>query len=110
MSTTDTSAAPDAGAHDAHHPTPRDYVRAAGVLAVLTLLEFSTYVVDFGPLGIPMLVGLIAIKFVMVANIFMHLKSDNRLYTRFLYGGLFLALTLYTLTLMIIQFASAASV
>ena len=93
--------------HDDHHPQPSDYVRAALVLGVLTLLEYSTYVLDFGPLGIPMLVGLIAIKFVMVANIFMHLKSDNRLYTRFLYGGLFLALSLYAATLAIMTLASA---
>lgn len=105
MSTTESTAA-DTQAHE-HHPTPRDYVKAALVLGVLTLLEYSTYVLDFGPLGIPMLVVLIAIKFVMVANIFMHLKSDNRLYTRFLYTGLFLALSLYALTLAIMTLASA---
>lgn len=105
MSTTQTSAATQA--HDEHHPTPRDYVKAALILGVLTLLEFSTYVVDFGPLGIPMLIVLIGIKFVMVASIFMHLKSDHQLYTRFLYGGLTLALSLYALTLAIMLLASA---
>ena len=104
MSTTESTATET---HDEHHPQPSDYIRAALVLGVLTLLEYSTYVLDFGPLGIPMLIGLIAIKFVMVANIFMHLKSDNRLYTRFLYGGLFLALSLYALTLAIMTLASA---
>ncbi len=39
------------------------------------------------------------IKFVMVANFFMHLKFDNRIYSRMLYGGLGLAVTLYALTL-----------
>lgn len=106
MSTTTESTA--AASHDAgHHVTPRDYVKAALVLGVLTLMEYSTYVLDFGPLGIPMLVVLIAIKFVMVANIFMHLKFDNRLYTRLLYTGLTLAVSLYALTLLIITVASA---
>jgi cytochrome c oxidase subunit IV len=92
---------------DHHGPTPREYVRIALVLAALTALEVSTYYVEFGALGIPLLVVLMIIKFVMVANFFMHLKFDNRLYSRFLYGGLFLALTLYALTLVIIFLASA---
>jgi cytochrome c oxidase subunit IV len=103
MSTTETATE----VHEHHGPTPRDYVRIALVLAVLTALEISTYYVDFGPLGIPMLLVLMAIKFVMVANLFMHLKFDNRMYTRMLYGGLGLALGLYTLTLTVMLIASA---
>jgi cytochrome c oxidase subunit IV len=92
----------------AHHgPEPREYVQIALVLAALTALEVSTYYVDFGPLGVPLLIGLMFIKFVMVANFFMHLKFDNRLYTRLLYAGLSLAVTLYALTLVIMFFASA---
>lgn len=108
MSTTEATAA-ETETHE-HHVGPRDYVKAALVLGVLTLLEYSTYVMDFGPLGIPMLVVLIIIKFVMVANIFMHLKFDNRLYTRLMYTGLILAFTLYALTLAIINLASAQPV
>jgi cytochrome c oxidase subunit IV len=94
--------------HEDHHgPSPREYVNIALVLAALTALEVSTYYVEFGPLGIPLLVVLMAIKFVMVANFFMHLKFDNRLYSRFLYGGLFLALSLYALTLVIMFLVSA---
>jgi cytochrome c oxidase subunit IV len=95
----------------AHHgPEPREYVRIALVLAVLTALEVSTYFVEFGALGIPLLVVLMAIKFVMVANFFMHLKFDNRLYSRMLYTGLFLAITLYALTLVIMFLASAPTI
>jgi cytochrome c oxidase subunit IV len=90
-----------------HGPSPREYVRIAIVLAVLTALEVSTYFVDFGPLGIPLLIGLMFIKFAMVANFFMHLKFDNPLYTRLLYGGLSLALSLYAITLVVMLFASA---
>ncbi|MEX1177908.1 MAG: cytochrome C oxidase subunit IV family protein [Nitriliruptor sp.] len=94
--------------HEVHHgPSPREYVRIALFLAALTALEISTYVVDFGPLGIPLLIGLMTIKFVMVANFFMHLKFDNKLYTRLLYGGLGLAISLYLITLTVMLFASA---
>jgi cytochrome c oxidase subunit 4 len=95
----------------AHHgPSPREYVQIALVLAALTALEVSTYFVDFGPLGVPLLIVLMLIKFVMVANFFMHLKFDNRLYTRLLYTGLGLAVTLYTLTLVIMFLASATTI
>ena len=107
MSATDTATSTETEEHGGHHVGPRDYVKAALVLGVLTLMEYSTYVVDFGPIGIPLLVVLIAIKFVMVANIFMHLKFDNRLYTRLLYTGLAFAVTLYALTLLIMQLGSA---
>jgi cytochrome c oxidase subunit IV len=82
--------------HDTgHHPTPREYVRIAIVLAVLTALEVSTYFVDFGGIAIPLLVVLMLIKFVLVAGFFMHLRFDTKLYGRLLYGGLGFAVTLY---------------
>lgn len=98
--------------HDEHgdHPTPRDYVRIALILAVLTAMEFSTYVFDFGGLGVPLLVTLIVIKFIYVASWFMHLKFDTRVFSRMMYGGLTLAFTLYLLTLVIMLFASATGV
>jgi hypothetical protein len=46
----------------------------------------------------------------MVANLFMHLKFDNPLYNKMLYGGLILAVTLYALTLIIMNFDSAPTV
>jgi cytochrome c oxidase subunit IV len=106
--TTGQAAAPEDDGH--HGPTPREYVNTALVLAALTALEVSTYLVDFGPVGIPLLVGLMIIKFVMVANLFMHLKFDNPLYNKMLYGGLILAVTLYALTLIIMNFDSAPTV
>jgi cytochrome c oxidase subunit IV len=106
VSATETTTADEL--EDAHHgPTPREYVRVAIILAVLTALEISTYLVDFGPLGIPLLIALMFIKFVMVANLFMHLKFDNKIYNRMLYGGLTLAIVLYATTLIVMLFASA---
>jgi cytochrome c oxidase subunit IV len=103
MSTTATQGAGDVGhdAHDAHHPTPAEYVRIALILAVLTALEVSTYYFDFGRAGIPLLVVLMIIKFVMVASFFMHLRYDTKLFGRFMYTGLGFAIVLYALTLLI---------
>jgi cytochrome c oxidase subunit 4 len=102
MSTTGT-AATGAVEHDdaGHHPTPAEYVRIALILAVLTALEVSTYYFDFGRAGIPLLIILMIIKFVMVASFFMHLRYDTRLFGRFMYTGLGFAIVLYTLTLLI---------
>ena len=83
----------------AYHPTAKDYVRIATILAVLTAMEVSTYFVDFGPLGIPLLVALMIIKFILVASWFMHLKFDSRAYTRLMYAGLLGAISLYAGTL-----------
>jgi cytochrome c oxidase subunit IV len=111
MSSTETASQLAADEHHAgHHPTPRDYVRIAVVLAVLTALEVSTYFVDFGAIAIPLLVVLMVIKFVLVAGFFMHLRFDTKLYGRMLYGGLLLALGLYAITLVILYFEHAPSV
>ena len=107
MSSTETHSPAEAAGHDDHHPGPREYVRIAIILAVLTALEVSTYFVDFGALGIPLLVALMLVKFVMVAGFFMHLRFDSKLYSRFLYGGLFMALGLYAIFLIIMFFEAA---
>jgi cytochrome c oxidase subunit IV len=88
-------------AHVEHgdHPTPRLYVQVAAALFVLTAMEFSTYFIEFGVMTTPMLVILMAIKFVMVAGFFMHLKYDTRLFTRLMVTGLIGAGVLYTITL-----------
>ncbi|MEX0592865.1 MAG: cytochrome C oxidase subunit IV family protein [Nitriliruptoraceae bacterium] len=99
MSTTDTEAE---ASHARAHPTPRDYVNIALILAVLTALEVSTYFFEFGRVAIPLLVILMTIKFVMVAGWFMHLKFDTRLYTMLMYTGLAFALVLYILTVVIV--------
>jgi cytochrome c oxidase subunit IV len=90
-----------------HGPSPREYVQIAAVLFILTALEVSTYFVEFGRLGVPMLVVLMAIKFMLVVNFYMHLKFDHRVYHRLLYFGLSLAVAIYALTLVIIHFSSS---
>ena len=110
MSATQTPEQQDQHEEHGHHPTPRDYVNIALILGVLTALEYSTYVVDFGALGIPMLVVLIIIKFILVASWFMHLKFDTKLFGRLMYGGLGFALVLYAVMAIIITFDSATTV
>jgi cytochrome c oxidase subunit 4 len=103
MSTTQTPPAPDATDPHVHHPTPRDYVRIAVILFVLTAMEVSTYFLDFGAIAVPLLIVLMLIKFVLVASWFMHLKFDSKHYTRLLYAGLTLAIFLYALTLVLFR-------
>jgi|AntRauTorcE11898_2_1112593.scaffolds.fasta_scaffold65971_2 cytochrome c oxidase subunit 4 len=95
--------------HDAH-PTPRQYVHIAVVLAVLTALEVSTYFVDFGALAIPMLIVLMFIKFLYVAGWFMHLKFDSPVFKRMMATGLALALVLYTVVALVTLFDHAPTV
>lgn len=95
-----TEAAEATESHDDHnHPTPRQYVNIAIVLAVLTALEVSTYFFDFGAIAIPLLVVLMIVKFIYVAGWFMHLKFDSPIFSRMMYTGLILALVLYALTI-----------
>lgn len=89
----------DGHATHEHHPTEMEYVKTATILAVLTALEVSTFYVDFGWAGIPMLIVLMAVKFVFVAGVFMHLKFDIKLYSRLVAAGLFLAIGLYAIVL-----------
>jgi len=100
----------DTHGSDGHHPTAREYVNIAVVLAILTALEVSTYFFDFGAIAIPMLIVLMAIKFVMVAGFFMHLRFDTKIYGRLLYTGLGFALVLYAVVLIMFVFERAPSI
>ncbi len=96
MADTATEATSDVAVENDHHePTPREYVQIAAALAVMTAMEFSTYFIDFGLLSTPLLLVLMAIKFVMIAGFFMHLKFDTRVFRQLMLLGLGGALTLY---------------
>ena len=51
-----------------HGMSNAGYVRIALILAAITALEVSTYYVDFGPLFMPALMIMMAIKFVIVVR------------------------------------------
>jgi len=95
----------DATANDGHHaPTDRYFIKVALVLALLTALETSTYWIHIGAFATPLLLILMAIKFIMIILIFMHLKFDNKLLSVLFYMGMGLALLVYTVFLSTFQF------
>jgi len=87
-----------------HGLSTRGYINIALILAAITALEVSTYYVDFGPLFLPALLIMMAVKFVMVVSYFMHLKFDNRLFSWLFYTGLFLAVGVYAAALATFHF------
>ena len=71
---------------DHDHPTDGRYIQIAVVLAVLTALEVATAfqaVEDLlGAALVPVLFGLMLLKFWLVAMFFMHLKFDQKVLGR----------------------------
>jgi cytochrome c oxidase subunit IV len=86
-------------AHDAHgdHPTSDAiYWKIFVFLAVLTALEVATTEVDLGSFFLPVLLGLMVIKFGTVVWYFMHLKYDPAMFRKVFYAGLILAVLVYS--------------
>lgn len=88
-----------------HHPTPKQYVSVALVLAVLTALEVALFYLESGvdavtqTITVPALLILSALKFYLVVAMFMHLRYERRLLSRFFTSGAILAGALYLITL-----------
>jgi cytochrome c oxidase subunit 4 len=89
-----------AGPH-VHHPGAREYVRIFFILAAITGLEVAIYFVrdDIGRWFLPILFVLMGSKFAIVVLWFMHLKFDDRRYSRFFVMGLAGATTLFLVVL-----------
>ena len=86
------------------HPSPREYVRIGIILVVLTAVEVALSYSDLrSAVKIPALLGLAFLKFVLVVMWFMHLKFDDRRYSRFFVMGLALAFTLFLVVLMVFK-------
>ena len=81
------------GEHD--HVSDNRYIVIALILAAITGAEVAASYIDIGPIFVPMLLTLMAIKFFVVVSFFMHLRFDNRIFTWFFYTGVFLALVVY---------------
>lgn len=93
---------PTSALDGAVHEYPKDklYLANFAVLFVITLMEVATYFwTDFflfhGHFLVPTLLFLAAVKFFLVAYIFMHLRFDKPLLSVVFYSGLFLALLVY---------------
>jgi cytochrome c oxidase subunit 4 len=96
-------------AHD--HPGPGTYFKIGLVLFVLTGLEVGAYELAhrggtteqvLGPIVVPVLLVLSALKFALVASYYMHLKSDHRAFTGLFVSGLIIA-TVVIVALMLLM-------
>jgi cytochrome c oxidase subunit IV len=83
------------------HPTDRQYVAVALVLAAITAGEVGVYYMTSLPH--PLLIGLLcamaATKFTLVALWFMHLRFDSIIFRRLFVAGIALAATVYLIFL-----------
>lgn len=95
-----------------HGPTDQQYFKIFWVLFVLTALEVSThwwrdwFGEGIGKVAIPLLFVMMAIKFVLVAGFFMHLRFDAKLLSRTFYGALVVSLILFIAALTSMNFFS----
>lgn len=65
-------------AHDGPHLVPKSVLlKVFGALIVLTLLTVAAAQVSFGPLSVPIAIGIAVAKASLVVLFFMHLKYDN---------------------------------
>lgn len=85
------------------------YIKVAIFLAVVTAIEVAlSYMVDdMGALFLPLLLGLMLLKFFMVILYFMHLKFDSKVFSLMFYLGLGLAVGVYAVALMTFKFFDA---
>jgi len=92
------------GGHVARHPSPKEYIRIAVVLALVTAAEVTVYYIDaLRDVLIPLLFLFAIVKFSLVAMWFMHLKFDSRTYSRFFLMGLAGAVTLFVAVMLMFR-------
>jgi len=88
----------------ARHPSPKEYIRIAIVLALVTAAEVAVYYIEgVGDFLIPLLFLFAVLKFSLVAMWFMHLRFDSRTYARFFVLGIAGAVTLYIAVLLMFR-------
>ncbi len=107
----------DSHAEEHHGPTDKLFITTALILAAITAVEVAwSYLPwsdwgDGGAIVVLELGGLMvmmAIKFVIVASVFMHLRFDNKLLQRVFYAGVVLAVAVYMIALCTFQLFSSA--
>jgi cytochrome c oxidase subunit 4 len=83
-----------------HHPTPRNYVTIAVILALITALEVGIYYIEsVRAILVPTLIVLAFLKFSLVVLWFMHLRFDSRLFRNLFVTGLVLAVVVFSVVL-----------
>ena len=101
----------DEGGSHGGHPSDKQYVLIAAILAVVTAIEvIVSYMKGLHLAGNPILLVLAVIKFSMVVMFFMHLRFDNRMLRTIFVSGLILAAfvyisVLFTLHVLSLRFA-----
>ena len=81
------------------------YVKVAAILVVLTAIEiYATYADYLGHFFLPLMLCLMATKFVLVVLFFMHLRWDSKLFGRLFWAGAFLAIAVYVGALATFQY------
>ena len=91
-------------AHEAEHPRDALYLKVAAALFILTGMEIYTSYADWLGAFLPLLLILMAIKFVLVVLFFMHLKFDAKIFGRLFWAGFFLAVVVYSTALATFKF------
>jgi cytochrome c oxidase subunit 4 len=87
------------------HPEPFQYVVVGIILAGITAFEVMLYYIEglnFEFLVL-VLVVLSALKFFIVVGFFMHLRFDARLFSILFFGGLALAIAVFTVAIATLQ-------
>lgn len=86
-----------------HHPEPREYVKVAILLAIVTAVEVAASYWTAAPAAVvtAALIFFAFIKFALVVLWFMHLKFDSLTFRRLFVSGLAIALTVYFIVLVV---------
>jgi cytochrome c oxidase subunit 4 len=80
------------------------YWKIAAALAIITALEVALSYAHIGKAFVPVLLVLMAIKFLVVVGEFMHLRLDNKIFKYLFYSGLILAVLVYVAALLTFRF------
>ena len=87
---------PDSDRPQYSHKMDLLYVKVAVVLVVLTAIEIYASYADFlDKAFLPLMLGLMATKFLLVVLFFMHLRWDSKLFGRMFWAGALLAVAVY---------------
>jgi cytochrome c oxidase subunit IV len=90
--------------HAGRHPGPKEYIRIAIILGVITAAEVAVYYIEGAKeFLVPTLLFFSFVKFTLVVLWFMHLRFDSRTYARFFLMGLAGAVTLFLIVLLTFQ-------
>jgi cytochrome c oxidase subunit IV len=88
--------APDADRPQYSHKMDLLYVKVAVVLVVLTAIEiYASYADYLDKAFLPLMLGLMVTKFLLVVLFFMHLRWDSKLFGRLFWAGALLAVAVY---------------